>query len=497
MADPVTIIIDDKNFESMDIGATGVVDSSQFMGPAGPGPSLYNGSMFIPLGSNGAIWEWALLFEGISVSLVGVTPPDWYNQTIGLAYIANDPDHVVSADQIRPYTYPSAAAGGQFYTSGTLPASGHMFLVLSNASGISIDYALVTAGDSTSLQGQTIIVDDASPEISWNGNWTAHDNLTVLVEYLVPAPVVFAQGPPPPDGGQLDDFANIANVSSHANTTHESSTVGDSFTFQFAGTSLSIFGFTPGGTASDWLLEIDFTLDGNATTKVFTYSNDPLATVKPNVVYFNAALDAATGNHTLVAKIVDVAGNPPPAAIIDYITYRPSFATIADKPKFLVPASNATGAASSTSSGTALSSASSTATVPAIIGGPVKHRTPVGAIVGGVLGGCLLIAMLAGTFYLVRRRRARERDEFAPEPFDSSATPEMRERNGRSKREPLAVDSNALAERRNDLAAEIQHLQESRHDEEDEQTMDERMRALQAQMDTLTHHLVPPSYVTA
>ncbi|KAJ7670929.1 hypothetical protein DFH06DRAFT_1293807 [Mycena polygramma] len=480
MTDPVTIIIDDKNFAALTVINDSVVSAGGIFYT-----DFYNGSMFVPFGQKGPFWTWALLFEGISVSLVGITPPSGYNQTIGLV----GPERTEYS-----YTYPSAAVGGPFYTSLTLPASGQLSVGLINVSGIAIDYALVTAGNTTNLQGQTIIVDDANPEIFWNGNWSAKDNFTESVPCAI-ASTQYYEEARDPTVNNTGYFPFTANVSSHANTTHQSSNVGDSFTFQFAGTSLLISGFPPGaGIDADWLLHMEFTVDGNTTTKVFTNENGE---VMPNFVYFNATFDTATGNHTLVAKVVDAAGSPPPAAHIDYITYRPSFVTIADKPKFPPPASIAMGAQSSTSSATgAPSSASSTATVPPMLGVPVEHRTSVGAIVGGVMGGCLLIALLAATFYLMRRRRTRERDQFAPEPFDSSTTSDMRERNGHSKREPLSVDANALAERRNDIAAEIQHLQESRHGEEDEQTVEERLRALQAQMDTLTHHLVPPSYAS-
>ncbi|KAJ7871062.1 hypothetical protein B0H13DRAFT_2061302, partial [Mycena leptocephala] len=380
---------------------------------------------------------------------------------------------------------PSAAFGGQFYTSGILPAPGQMLLGLSNANGIAIDYALVTASNSTNLQGQTILVDDASPEIFWDGSWSAQDNFTVPVPCLIPTPEAY-------ENATLNYPKGVsftANMSAHANTCHQSSNVGASLTFQFAGTSLLISGITPGlvGAEADWLLRMEFTLDGNTTTNVFTPGMETL--VKPHFVYFNATFDGATGNHTLVAKVVDVAGSPPPAARIDYITYTPSFVTIADKPNFPPPAASATGPAGAPS-------ASSTAAV--------QRRSSVGAIAGGVIGGCLLLALIVGAFWLLRRRRTKDREQRAPEPFVSSATPQIHERNGRSKQELLSGDGNALAEWRNDLTAEIQNLEESRNGEMaavvlgEEQSVDERLRVLQAQMNTLTlemrQHLDPPSY---
>ncbi|KAJ6553099.1 hypothetical protein B0H19DRAFT_1295707 [Mycena capillaripes] len=183
---------------------------------------------------------------------------------------------------------------------GTLPAPGQMLLGLSNANGIAIDYTLVTVINSTSLQGQILIVDDASPEIFWNGSWSAQDNFTMPVPCLIPSPEVYVNATLNYPKG----VSFTVNMSPHANTSHQSSNAGDSFTFQFAGTSLLISGITPGvvGAQSDWLLQMEFTLDGNITTRVFTPGTDML--VKPHFVYFNATFGAATGNHTLVAKVL-------------------------------------------------------------------------------------------------------------------------------------------------------------------------------------------------
>jgi hypothetical protein len=172
-----------------------------------------------------------MLNPGASVSLFGVTPPRQYNQTIGIADPASDKDIITQPKDYRPYTYPSAAFGGQFYTSGILPAPGQMLLGLSNANGIAIDYALVTASNSTNLQGQTILVDDASPEIFWDGSWSAQDNFTMPVPCLIPTPEAY-------ENATLNYPKGVsftANMSAHANTCHQSSNVGASLTFQFAG----------------------------------------------------------------------------------------------------------------------------------------------------------------------------------------------------------------------------------------------------------------------
>ncbi|KAJ6455617.1 hypothetical protein C8R47DRAFT_1228111 [Mycena vitilis] len=107
------------------------------------------------------------------------------------------------------YTYPSASFGGEFYTSGTLPASGKTLLGLSCANGITIDYALVTASNTTNLQGQTIIVDDASPEVLWEGNWITHDNFTVPMLWGVPSPEAYEVGVTPDDLEEAFHFWNL------------------------------------------------------------------------------------------------------------------------------------------------------------------------------------------------------------------------------------------------------------------------------------------------
>ncbi|KAJ7930966.1 hypothetical protein B0H13DRAFT_1481183, partial [Mycena leptocephala] len=187
----------------------------------------------------------------------------------------------------------------QFYTSGSLQSPRQLTVGITGARGLALDYALVTVGESTSLKDHTILVDDSNPEITWDGSWRL---LRLHSKY----------GP-------------------HANTSHISSTTGDSFTFQFSGSSLLVSGITPGDEKGpDWFLQMEFSLDGNKTTANF--SRDTSVT-KPHFTYFASPVLNA-GNHTLVAKILTVTGSTSPAAQIDYITYKPSFLTAHDKPNF-------------------------------------------------------------------------------------------------------------------------------------------------------------------
>ncbi|KAJ6457833.1 hypothetical protein C8R47DRAFT_1227245 [Mycena vitilis] len=387
MDDPVTIMIDNEDFAALLAINASLVDESW------PN-SGHNGSFSVPQGQKDTSWTWALEFDGISVSLVGVTPPSEYNQTILL--IA--PDDADKPYGLQQYTYPF---GSHLFTSGNAWSSEKRLLGLSQASGISIDYALVTA----------------VPKFSGTGTGAASP--------------------------QLHSFS--ANVSSHANTTHKSSNIGDSFTFQFTGTSLLISGITPGigGSDADWLLQMEFTVDGNANTNVITSGRNDV--VSPHFVYFNATFDAGVRSHTLVAKALNIAGNS--TACRAYRLYH----------------------------------------VPAVICDDCGQAQ---------ISSC--VGYYGGTTGSIRSQYDWGTPQIGwsdpPECFVSSATSPMRERNAGTKREPLSENENTLAERRNDLAAEIQQLQEARPSEEDGQTMDERSRALQAQMDALTHHLVPPSY---
>jgi hypothetical protein len=142
---------------------------------------------------------------------------------------------------------------------------------------------------------------------------------------------------------------------------------------------------------------MEFSLDGNKTTANF--SRDASVT-KPHFTYFASPVLNA-GNHTLVAKILTVTGSTSPAAQIDYITYKPSFLTAQDKPNFGSALANATQSAGSPGATSGSPSASGSPT----IGTTSRRSRPVGAIVGGVIAGCLLVAFILVVIWLVRRKR--------------------------------------------------------------------------------------------
>jgi len=111
--------------------------------------------------------------------------------------------------------YPEPEVNCQWYTSYTLDDTSTHRIEASQLDKVSIDFAVITAGNNTPLTGKTIIVDDSSPEIKWSGQWQEQSN------YKFPAGVDIGR----PFG----------------NATHTSANVGDSMTFQFAGEYFGIF----------------------------------------------------------------------------------------------------------------------------------------------------------------------------------------------------------------------------------------------------------------
>jgi hypothetical protein len=76
-----------------------------------------------------------------------------------------------------------------------------------------------------------------------------------------------------------------------------------------------------------------FDVDGNSTSKSY-FVGDSNDRSSLHFVYFSNP-DLPAGNHTLTVAIHSVSGLI--YAFIDYITYKPIFSTLADKPDFSEP----------------------------------------------------------------------------------------------------------------------------------------------------------------
>ncbi|KAG6878020.1 hypothetical protein C0993_000801 [Termitomyces sp. T159_Od127] len=114
---------------------------------------------------------------------------------------------------------------GAFYQSPTLTDATHNLTIMAAPGNATlrhifgIDFATVTAGENTPLQGERLIVDDSDPSLVFEGDWVKSIN-----------PVLSGQ-----DGSR----------NAYANTTHQiSSSPKASFAFQFNGTTVSVLSST-------------------------------------------------------------------------------------------------------------------------------------------------------------------------------------------------------------------------------------------------------------
>ncbi|KAH7878180.1 uncharacterized protein C8R40DRAFT_1167586 [Lentinula edodes] len=314
------------------------------------------GSTAITIGSPGG--NIVVSFQGTSISFAGNTPsssnsPTWFLVGIDL----NSPYNVSFPNPgiLQSYT--------QWYQTPTLPDGLHTVNLSSIV--VNLDYAIITAGATTPLSGSTIVVDDESPEILYNGNgWKTSDS-------------------------GIDIGGGWVNGLPLANTTHRTSNMGDGFSFQFAGKSklcsesqnfnlvvgsnISVYGvFEWTATGS---VGVDFTLDGVTTSSsLFVPVGSTISHPEiPNYLHFSSGT-LKTGNHTLIMSITESDGNQ--SFVLDYLTYEPSFSSLVEKPNFTSPASPV-------ASGSEISpSASNT-------GSPVAmtHKRNIRAILGGAIGG--------------------------------------------------------------------------------------------------------------
>jgi len=97
----------------------------------------------------------------------------------------------------------------QWYQSPTLSGGKHTIHV-DGVAGTSLDYATITVDQNTSLSGKKIIVDNDDPAVHYSGNWTRNTSKSVSGDISLKA------------------FP-------FRNSTHRSTTPGDTITFLFSG----------------------------------------------------------------------------------------------------------------------------------------------------------------------------------------------------------------------------------------------------------------------
>jgi len=163
------------------------------------------------LSIKGYLTHWCFSrFKGTSIAFIGVTPPPSFPgshfATVsidrGTAYNTTYGTQALSVSSSQAYI--------QWYQSPTLSDGNHI-ITLSHFAG-AIDMALITVGPNTSLQGKMLIADNDNPGIEYSGTWTRNSN--------------------PFNSGVLQDGFPIGN------TTHRSTTLGDTISFRFTGESV-------------------------------------------------------------------------------------------------------------------------------------------------------------------------------------------------------------------------------------------------------------------
>ncbi|KIK66662.1 hypothetical protein GYMLUDRAFT_909571 [Collybiopsis luxurians FD-317 M1] len=343
MSDAVTIVLDNT---VITVGPGGFDGRSTL--------SMFNSTSFA---LNGSL---SLSFHGTSIAFIGGVAElgNRTSTTFDLDISLESDFHLVDSPEYPPSISPQTVF--QWYTSPSLPDTSDAYNIqLSNLQQAGVDYVLIEAGANTPLTDQTILVDDNSPEIIWNGHWTNQSEFT-----------------------SFDGLVHRPN----GNGTHSSSTVGDSFEFQFAGTSIAVAGVLAMNEGDS------FAASFNLDNRNFTYIPFREAGTAFNYVYFSDSFSA--GNHTLTVNLTQVTGNA--AFVVDYLMYKPTFDFLSQKPNFTQPsATNGSG-----SSGTGPSATSSLA----------QHHANVAAIVGGVIGGVCFIAL--GMFLYICQRKRQQRREY-------------------------------------------------------------------------------------
>ncbi len=141
------------------------------------------------------------LFEGTSIAFVGNTPALPSLQSV-LITIDGNPQYQSSYGDLTPPSYM------QWYQSPLLVEGTHT-IVVDQIAGTSVDYAIVTAGLNTPLTGMMAIVDNDDASVQFTGDWMRNTD-------------------------QFDS-GSVPDGFPYRNSTHRSSTPGDTAHFHFQG----------------------------------------------------------------------------------------------------------------------------------------------------------------------------------------------------------------------------------------------------------------------
>ncbi|KAF5365430.1 hypothetical protein D9758_010852 [Tetrapyrgos nigripes] len=326
------------------------------------------------------------LLNAASWSVFGSTPPAPASYRLTLT---TDVSRGETVEQNVSFQYPHFTSYQFFWTDfvntddfRNRTKDQEILFVFPKSPPTNIDYILVEVRNTTSLGGRTILVDDSNSEITWDGDGWVENRFSSPIRLF-------------PD----DNLAPETFYLPHYNGTHSSNSEGDSFTFRFQGSFISVQGISP--LCRDCQLQMNFTVDSNTT--LTTFSSDSITEIGiPHFLYFeNQSLQP--GNHTMVATITLVQGNT--SASIDYLTYKPAFGTVLEKPVFSPPT---------------LQSPPNTPPQTTAPDGP-NHRSRTPIIAGSVSASVVVVTLGLLLFWWTRRSWKQRQSIGTIEPFKSLA----------------------------------------------------------------------------
>ncbi|KAJ7133373.1 hypothetical protein C8R44DRAFT_23082 [Mycena epipterygia] len=180
-------------------------------------------------------------------------------------------------------------------------------------------------------------------------------------------------------------------------TSQGSTAAGDSFSLEFTGKGISLYGGINNGSVGE-VLNASMVIDGGPPV-FFVPPIQTAATTTNNLIFDSGAL--TDGNHTLV-----VTAENDHTVWADYLLVTPGTA--------LAIAASASGSSQSSPS---------PSPSPSLSSSPATHSTPIAVIAGAAAAGLVLIALLVAAIFLLRRRKHRREDVPADLPPINALTP--------------------------------------------------------------------------
>ncbi|TFK35367.1 hypothetical protein BDQ12DRAFT_611854, partial [Crucibulum laeve] len=265
----VLLILDDWNTDAFKLGGGDWTYSAE--------PGWYGGTSPYPafaMGANGDTGNYGTLsisFTGTAIAFWGNTPPAANSQSVSVKI-----DNGGSSDS--SFNDPSPQSYRQWYKTPTLSEGSHT-VSLSRIAGASMDFAIITAGRNTPLNGMKIIVDDTDSSISYDSKWSQNNDQ-------------FQPG-------------RIPHGTPFGGSTHLTKSSGASATFKFTGTSVAVYGIF--SWANLGTMAASFSIDGSSSSQTYAVNSDSPEHVKEPGQQQNFQLFSADSlsseDHTLVITV--------------------------------------------------------------------------------------------------------------------------------------------------------------------------------------------------